>query len=54
MAGTRDAISWAAQITKMETLRSQATFGDMVRGLNVYGYKVTKPEALVHSVVTMG
>ena len=54
MAGTKDAISWAAQITKMETLRSQATFGDMVRGLNVYGYKVTKPEALVHSVVTMG
>lgn len=54
MAGTRDAISWAAQITKMETLRSQATFGDLVRGLNVYGYKVTKPEALVHSVVTMG
>lgn len=54
MAGTRDAISWAAQITKLETLRSTATFGDLVRGLNVYGYKVTKPEALVHSVVTMG
>lgn len=54
MAGTRDAISWAAQITKLETLRSTSTFGDLVRGLNVYGYKVTKPEALVHSVVTMG
>jgi len=54
MAGTRDAISWAAQITKMETLRAQTTFGDIVRGLNVYGYSVTKPEALVHSVVTMG
>ncbi len=54
MAGTKDAISWAAQITKMETLRSQTTFGDLVRGLNVYGWKVTKPEALVHSVVTVG
>lgn len=54
MAGTKDAISWAAQITKLETLRSTSTFGDLVRGLNVYGYKVTKPEALVHSVVTMG
>lgn len=54
MAGTKDAISWAAQITKMETLRSQTTFGDLVRGLNVYGYKVTKPQALVHSVVTVG
>lgn len=54
MAGTKDAISFAAQITKMETLRAQTTFGDIVRGLNVYGYKVTKPEALVHGVVTMG
>ena len=54
MAGTKDAISFASQITKLETLRSTATFGDLVRGLNVYGYSVTKPEALVHSVVTMG
>jgi hypothetical protein len=49
MAGTRDAISFAAQVTKVETLRSQDTFGDLLRGLNVFGYKVTKPEALVHS-----
>jgi hypothetical protein len=48
MAGTRDAISFASQITNVETLRSQATFGNIMRGLNVYGYKVTKPEALVH------
>lgn len=53
MAGTRDAISFASQITKVETLRAQTTFGDLVRGLNVYGYKVTKPEALVHSVITL-
>jgi hypothetical protein len=51
MAGTRDAISWAAQLTKVETLRSQSTFGDILRGLNVYGYGVTKPEALVTSVM---
>lgn len=51
MAGTRDAISWAAQLTKVETLRSQSTFGDILRGLNVYGYGVTKPEALVTSVI---
>jgi hypothetical protein len=50
-AGTRDAISWAAQIAKVETLRAQNTFGDIMRGLNVYGYKVTKPEALVTSVI---
>ena len=52
MAGTRDAISFASQITNVETLRSQSTFGNLMRGLNVYGYKVTKPEALVHGYVS--
>jgi len=52
MAGTRDAISFASQITNVETLRSQSTFGNIMRGLNVYGYKVTKPEALVSAYVS--
>lgn len=51
MAGTRDAISFASQITSVETLRAQTTFGNIMRGLNVYGYKVTKPEALVAGYV---
>lgn len=51
MAGTRDAISFASQMTNVESLRAQSTFGNIVRGLNVYGYKVTKPEALVHGYV---
>ena len=51
MAGTRDAISFASQMTNVETLRAQSTFGNIVRGLNVYGYKVTKPEALVAGYV---
>ena len=51
MAGTRDAISFASQITNVETLRAQSTFGNIMRGLNVYGFKVTKPEALVHAFV---
>lgn len=51
MAGTRDAISFASQMTNVETIRSQSTFGNIVRGLNVYGYKVTKPEALVHGYI---
>lgn len=46
-AGTRDAVTFASQITKVETLRSTATFGNLVRGLNVYGFKTIKPEALV-------
>jgi hypothetical protein len=51
LAGTRDAISFASQITNVETLRSESTFGHIVRGLNVYGYSVTKPEAIVGAVV---
>lgn len=53
LAGTRDAISFASQLTKVETLRSTATFGDIVRGLNVYGYLVTKPEALVTTILSV-
>lgn len=44
--GTNAAITFAAQMTKMETLRAESTFGDLVRGLNVYGFKIIKPEAL--------
>lgn len=53
-AGTRDALTFASQITKVETLRAQSTFGDIMRGLNVYGYKVVKPEALVEIKATRG
>jgi hypothetical protein len=51
VAGTNDAISFASQITNVETLRAQSTFGNIMRGLNVYGYKVVKPEALVNAIV---
>jgi hypothetical protein len=54
MAGTRDAITFASQMTNVETIRAQSTFGNIVRGLNVYGYNVIKPEALVNSVVVKG
>lgn len=51
IAGTKDAITFASQFTKMETLRAQSTFGNIVRGLNVFGYEVVKPEALVTGYV---
>lgn len=54
LAGTRDAISFASQITNVETLRAQTTFGNIVRGLNVYGFQVVKPEALVDVYVARG
>lgn len=47
IAGTKHAISFASQYVKTETLRLQTSFGDAIRGLNVYGFKVTKADALV-------
>ncbi len=54
MAGHNDAITWASQMTNMETLRAESTFGDIVRGLNVYGYETLKPEALALLYATKG
>jgi len=44
--GHRDAISFANQFVKTESLRSSTSFDTIIRGLMVYGYKVTKAEAL--------
>ena len=41
-------------MSNVETIRSESTFGNIIRGLNVYGYKVTKPEALVDLYVKQG
>lgn len=46
MAGHKSAITFAAQIAKVESLQNPSDFGTLVRGLNVYGYEVIKPEAL--------
>lgn len=46
VAGHKSAITFASQITKMETVRNPNDFGDYIRSLNVFGYKVVKPEAL--------
>ena len=47
IAGTKAAVSFAMTVNKTEPLRNQTDFGDIVRGLAVYGRKVVKPEALV-------
>jgi len=47
VAGTKAAMSFAMTVNKTEPLRNQTDFGDIVRGLAVYGRKVVKPEALV-------
>ena len=52
MAGTNHFISFASQFVRTDTLRLQNSFGDAIRGLKVYGYKATKPEAGVHMPAT--
>ena len=47
LAGTKDGLTFATQLTKTESLRAESTFGNIMRGLMVYGTKVIKPEALV-------
>jgi len=42
------ALTFATQITKNERLRNQNDFGDLIRGLQVYGYETIKPEGMVH------
>lgn len=51
IAGHKSAVTFASNFTKMETVRNPTDFGDFVRGLNVFGYKVTKDAALAIAVV---
>jgi hypothetical protein len=44
--GHPKAIAYASQFTNTETVRLESSFGDGVRGLAVYGYKVILPTAL--------
>jgi hypothetical protein len=51
VAGHKSAISFASQITKTETVRNPTDFGDYIRSLMVFGFKVVKSEALSYAVV---
>ncbi len=53
IAGHKMGFTFASQMTEMETIRSESTFGNIIRGLQVYGYKVVKGEALAQGVVTL-
>lgn len=45
-AGHKHGLTFASQLTKVETLRAESTFGTLLRGLQVYGYKVVDGTAL--------
>ena len=53
IAGHKMGFTFASQMTEMETIRSESTFGNIIRGLQVYGYKVVKPEALTTGIITL-
>ena len=48
--GHKSALTFATQLTDTETLPHPTSFGTLLRGLQVYGYKVIKPEALGYMV----
>lgn len=45
-AGHKNALTFASQMTKNETLRAESTFGQIMRGLQVYGRQVVDDTAL--------
>ncbi len=50
MAGTNEAITFASQLARIETLRDKDSFSDLVRGLYLYGAKTVQPKALAKAV----
>jgi hypothetical protein len=53
-AGTQHALTFASQINKVESMRSEMTFGNLLRGLQVFGAKVLDGTALAQAIVTPG
>ncbi len=51
IAGVPDAFAFASQLVETEALRDPEHFGDIVRGLNVYGAAVTRPEGIATAEV---
>lgn len=51
IAGHKSALSFASQIAKTENLPNPTDFGQLVRGLNIYGRMVSKPESLTTAIV---
>lgn len=52
--GTNAALTFASQFTKLETLRSERSFSNLLRGLQVYGYEVVNGVAMGRGVLAKG
>jgi hypothetical protein len=53
IAGHAHGLTFASQISKVETLRSELTFGQILRGLQVYGYQIVDPSAYAEARVVL-
>jgi hypothetical protein len=51
-AGHAHGLTFASQLTNVETIRSERTFGQILRGLQVYGRAVLDNKALAQALVT--
>jgi hypothetical protein len=45
-------LTFASQMTKVETLRSESTFGTLMRGLQVWGFQVINPTIIGYAVIS--
>lgn len=52
--GTKAALTFAAQFTKMETIRSERSFSNLLRGLQVYGFRIVNGVSMGRAVVAKG
>lgn len=51
LAGHKNGLTFASQLVKTETLRAESTFGNIMRGLQVFGYKVVDGTMLARGYV---
>lgn len=52
--GHAHGLTFASQLTNVETIRSERTFGQILRGLQVYGRQVLDGKALCQALVVQG
>ena len=49
IAGQNSAAATASQINRTEQLRDTQSFGDVIRGMHMYGRKILRPESLLRA-----
>jgi N4-gp56 family major capsid protein len=53
LAGTKQGITYASQLEKVETIRSESAFSSIIRGLYVFGALALEPKALATMVCSI-